>query len=142
MKNIMQSSNCLSLLPRESSALKYGLIFLYILFLSLIVLVLLWPEKKETEEKWHSIYSWVGLVFVSAFTLIVALAFSFVVAPTLGWGLALLAGISLVLGVVSFLAGVIGAFIKVSTKYLFLWGCLGMGSLISVLILGLNAATC
>ena len=56
---------------------------------------------------------------MSAFTLFVALALSFVVAATLGWGLALLAGISVVLGAISLVAGVIGAFIRVSTDIFF-----------------------
>lgn len=142
MKNILQPSKCLPLLPWESTVLKYGLVCLGILLLALIVLVLLWPEKKEAEKKWHSVYSCIGLIFVSSFTLFVALVLSFVVAATLGWGLALLAGISVVVGAISLVAGVIGAFIRVSTKYLLLWGFLGMASFVSVLTLGLSASPC
>ncbi len=142
MKSILQPSKCLSLLPWESTTLKYGLVCLGILFLALIVLVLFWPEKKEAEKKWHSVYSCIGLIFVSAFTLFVALVLSFVVAATLGWGLALLAGISVVVGAISLVAGVIGAFIRVSARYLFLWGFLGMASFVSVLTLSLSASPC
>jgi len=137
-----QPFKCLKLLPWESTALRYGLIFVGIIFLALVVWVLLFPKKKEAEEKWHSVYCWIGLIFVSAFTLFAALTITFLVETTLGWWLALLAGVSVVLGAVSLIAGFIGAFIRAPAKYLILWGFLGVASFLSVLFFGLLASPC
>jgi len=113
-----------------------------ILFLSVIVVGLLRPNKKEAEEKWHSIFCWIGLMFVSAFTLFFAGAVSFVVDATLGWKLSFLAGASVILGAFSLVAGFIVSFKKVSIKHLFLWGFLGMASFVSFLTLSLSSSFC
>lgn len=96
-------------------------------------------EKKEAEDKWHGAYCWTLAAFLLALTLVFAAALSFVVEAKLGWQLSLLAGASVVLGAISLGAGFVMAFSKTSIKYIFLWGTIGLGSFLSILMVGTQA---
>jgi hypothetical protein len=125
--------------PWQSVVLTVGGVILAILFLAVFVMGTLWSQKKKAEDKWHSAYCWTLAAFLLVLTLVFAAALSFVVEAKLGWQLSLLAGASVVLGAVSLGAGFVMAFSKTSIKYIFLWGTIGLGSFLSILMVGTQA---
>ena len=136
---MLQPLEDFSFSPWQSIVLVVGGVILTILFLAVLVMGMLRPQKKKAEDKWHSAYCWTLTAFLLVLTLELASAISFAVEAKLGWQLSLLAGTSVVLGATSLGAGFFLSFTKTSIKYTFLWGTIGLGSFLSILMVGTEA---
>jgi hypothetical protein len=122
-----------SLLPWQSTVLTWAGGAIVVLLLIMIVMMFLSSKKKDVKEKIHTIFCFIFLAFIIAVVLANTAAISFLVDVELGWKLSLVAGASVILGVVSIVAMLIGAFGQMSMKMFWLWMFLSMLSFASVI---------
>lgn len=124
--------NDIFLLPWQSAVLTWAGGAIVALLLTMIVMMFLSSKKKDTKEKIYTIVCFIFLAFIIAVVLANAGAISFLVDVELGWKLSLVAGASVILGVVSIVAMLIGAFGKMPMKMFWLWRFLSILSFASV----------
>jgi hypothetical protein len=123
----------ISLLPWQSTILTWAGGAILVLLLAMIVMMFLRSKKKDLKEKIHTVFCFIFLVFVIAVVIANVAAISFLVDVELGWKLSLVAGASVVLGAVSVVAMLIGAFAEMSMKIFWIWMFLAMLSFASVM---------
>lgn len=122
-----------SLLPWQSTVLMWAGGTILVLLLIMIVMTFLRSKKKEPKEKLHTIFRCICLAFVIIVVIANAVGISFLVDAELGWKLSLLTGISVILGVISVVAMLIGAFSNMPTKIFWIWMFFAMLSFALVL---------
>lgn len=123
---MVHSIDKVALLPWQSTVLTWAGGATFVLLLVLIIMLFIRSKRKDLAEKIHTFSCFIFLAFVIALVLSNVAAISFLVDVKLGWKRSLLAGASVILGVISIIAMLIGAFGKMSMKMFWLWMFLSM----------------
>lgn len=124
--------NDISLLPWQSTVLIWAGGTIGVLLLTMIVMMFMNSRKKDVKKKTDTVLC-CFFAFIIAVILANTAAISFLVDVELGWKLSLVAGVSIIVCVISIVGMLLGMFGQMSTKMFWLWMFLSMISFASVI---------
>lgn len=110
-----------TLLPWQSTVLTWAGGATLALLLLALMMMLFFSSKKKHEEKLRTIVGFVFLAFIISAVLSSVAAISFLVDVELGWKLSLLAGVAVILNIISTVAMPIVVIFNKPTKFCYLW---------------------
>lgn len=128
----MNAFDNVSLFPWQSTILTWVGWTTFALFFAMIPMLFLCSKKKRVERKIHTVFWCIFIAFLLALMTSIVTGISFLVDVELGWKLSLLAGASVILGVISIIAMLYGAFTVMTMRSFFIWMFLSMISFASI----------
>lgn len=133
--DLIYSLSNISLLPWQLTIVIWTSAVALLLFLALIGMLFFRYKKKQSPNKIYTVSYLILFVFLLALGISTIAAISFLVDAAMGWGLSLLAGISVVALAVSIVKMLIALFGEMSLGKFFAWLGLSVISFSLILVL-------